>query len=150
MALEDAEVLLVENDQNDAELVLRALRQHQLGVRVHVIQDGVQALDFVFCRGEFKARKSHSPLKLILLDLKLPKIDGFEVLETIKANVQTRHIPVVVFSSSGEDRDIISCYEAGANSFVVKPVDYDQFVCTVSALGRYWITISRSPSNQTG
>lgn len=145
-AIEPVDLLLVEDQRSDAELALRALRGLSLGRRVHLLEDGAEALDFVFGQGDYASRSISNAPGLILLDLKLPKVSGTEVLRTIKSDVQTRDIPVIVLSSSKEDSDIRRCYELGANSYVVKPVDFEQFTETVQRIGTYWLETNEGPS----
>ncbi|MBN1538392.1 MAG: response regulator [Anaerolineales bacterium] len=139
------DILIVEDNPQDAELTIRALKKRNLANRLAMVEDGAQALDFIFARGEYAQRDtSHSP-KVVLLDLKLPKVNGLEVLREIKSNPQSDSIPVVVVTSSAEDPDIITAYELGANSYVVKPVDFDQFSEAMSNLGMYWLLLNQPP-----
>ncbi|HYN76248.1 MAG TPA: response regulator [Lamprocystis sp. (in: g-proteobacteria)] len=138
------DILLVEDNPNDAELALRALNKHHLANRVEWVKDGAQALDFLFHRGAWSDRANRVP-RLVLLDLRLPKVDGIEVLQQIRACVQTRTLPVVVLTSSKEERDLVATYELGVNSFVAKPVAFDEFARTVAELGLYWMLINRVP-----
>ena len=133
----DVDILLVEDNPNDAELTQRAFRKSDLDVRLTIVRDGAEALDYLFGG---KPRP-----KVVLLDLKLPKIDGIDVLRRIRAGERTRTIPVVVLTSSQEERDIVECYELGANSYVVKPVDFDRFYRTVSDIGAYWLVLNKLP-----
>jgi len=133
----DVDILLVEDNPNDAELTQRAFRKSDLDVRLAIVRDGAEAMDYLFGG---KARP-----KVVLLDLKLPKIDGIDVLRRIRAGERTRTIPVVVLTSSQEERDIVECYELGANSYVVKPVDFDRFYRTVSDIGAYWLVLNKLP-----
>jgi len=133
----DVDILLVEDAPNDAELTQRAFRKSDLDVRLAIVRDGAEALDYLFGG---KPRP-----KVVLLDLKLPKIDGIDVLRRIRAGERTRTIPVVVLTSSQEERDIVECYELGANSYVVKPVDFDRFYRTVSDIGAYWLVLNKLP-----
>ncbi|MCF8234750.1 MAG: response regulator [Bacteroidales bacterium] len=142
---EKAEILLVEDNPNDVELTERALKKHKLGVRMHVVRDGEQALDYIFCRNTFKDRNNNELPKLILLDLKLPKVTGLEVLEKVKSNERTRNIPVVVLTTSREERDMVKSYELGVNSYIVKPVDYNKFVDSVAEIGLYWLLMNEIP-----
>jgi two-component system, response regulator len=138
-APEEIDILLVEDNPNDAELTLRALRKNELGARVAVVRDGAEAIDYLF--GE-KPRP-----KVVFLDLKLPKIDGVEVLRRIREENRTKSIPVVVLTSSQEERDITECYKLGVNSYIVKPVEFDKFYKTVSDIGTYWLVLNKSPLN---
>jgi len=144
--LDAVDILLVEDNPRDAELTIRALKKRNLANRVFVVEDGVEALDFIFCRGKYAGRAMAHPPKVVLLDLKLPKLDGLEVLRAIKADEQACHIPVVIITSSHEDPDIQSAYELGANSYVVKPVNFDTFVEAVSHLGMYWLLVNQPPN----
>jgi two-component system, response regulator len=139
------EILLVEDNPNDAELTLRALKHQQLTNNVIVAHDGAEALDYVFCRGAYRDRHIEDCPCVILLDLKLPKVSGIEVLAQIKADPRTRLIPVVVLTSSHEEPDIAECYRLGANSYIVKPVDFAQFTEAVRALGMYWLLLNQPP-----
>ena len=140
------EILLVEDNPNDAELALRALKKNNLANNVAVVTDGEEALDFVFARGAYSHRKIENGPKVILLDLKLPKVDGLEVLRAIKSDPVTRIIPVVVLTSSKEERDIVESYKLGANSYIVKPVEFDKFVAAVKDLGLYWLLLNQPPT----
>lgn len=142
MAYQDVDILLVEDNPYDVELTLRALKKHHLANRVRVVGDGAEALDFIFGTGKY-AGESPDQLKLILLDLKLPKVSGLEVLQRLKSDERTRRIPVVVMTSSHEDRDIKECYNLGVNSYVVKPVEFDAFAKTVADLGFYWLLVNQ-------
>jgi len=139
------DVLLVEDNAADAELIVRALRKRNLCNRVFVVEDGAEALDFVFCKGKYAQRDGRDHPKVMLLDLKLPKLDGLEVLRALKADDRTRGVPVVMLTSSREDPDIQAAYALGANSYVVKPVDFDAFVDAMSNLGFYWLLINQAP-----
>ncbi len=139
------EILLVEDNPNDVELTLRAFKKHNLSNKVHVVSDGEAALDFVFCTGAYSNRDFKKPPKIILLDLKLPKIAGKEVLQRIKSDERTKIIPVVVMTSSQEEKDVFESYRLGVNSFVVKPVNFEKFVNTVAELGLYWMVINNPP-----
>ena len=139
------DILLVEDNPQDAELTTRALKKNNLANRLITVEDGAQALDFIFCRGKYATRDNgHSP-KVILLDLKLPKVSGLEVLRALKQDERTRVIPVVVVTSSREDPDIKTAYALGANSYVVKPVEFDAFAESVSSLGLYWLLVNQPP-----
>jgi CheY-like chemotaxis protein len=142
------EVLLVEDSLEDLELTQRALRNANLGNHIRVARDGAEALDFIFCEGEHAARKIEDTPKLILLDLKLPKVDGLEVLQRIKGDRRTKHIPVVVLTSSKEQSDLIQSYELGVNSYIVKPVNFESFVSAVQEMGMYWLLLNQPPKLQ--
>lgn len=141
----EIEVLLVEDNPSDAELTLRALKKRNLANRIVRVADGEEALDFIFARGSFGERRIENRPKVILLDLKLPKVDGLEVLQAIKSDPRTQSIPVVMLTSSREERDIIESYRLGANSYIVKPVDFDKFLAAVDELGLYWLLINQPP-----
>jgi two-component system response regulator len=139
------DILLVEDNPQDAELTTRALKKNNLANRLITVEDGAEALDFIFCRGKYATRNNgHSP-KVILLDLKLPKVSGLDVLRALKQDEKTRAIPVVIVTSSREDPDIKTAYALGANSYVVKPVDFDAFAESVSSLGLYWLLVNQPP-----
>lgn len=140
------DLLLIEDQPSDAELALRALEDMELGGRVHLAEDGAEALDFVFGRADYADRSPTDGPRLILLDLKLPKVNGHEVLRRLKSDERTQHIPVIVLSSSKEDCDVNECYELGVNSYVVKPVDFDAFTETVQCIGTYWLETNQSPA----
>lgn len=141
----EVEILLVEDNPHDAELALRALQKHRLANSVIHVTDGEQALDFLYARGAYADRnKNHRP-KVVLLDLKLPKVDGIDVLRAVKADPDLKVIPVVVLTSSREDRDIVESYRLGVNSYIVKPVDFEQFVVAVRDLGMYWLLLNQKP-----
>jgi len=143
--VEDAEILLVEDNPNDVELALRALRKQNLDSKVYVVRDGAEALDFIFAAGNYSTRKMASRPKVVLLDLKLPKIDGIEVLRRMKADDRTSNIPIVMLTSSQEERDVAESYKLGVNSYIVKPVDFSNFVHAVGELGVYWNMLNRVP-----
>ena len=145
MVQNEVEILLVEDSAADVELTLHALRQNNLANRVYVVRDGEEALDFIFCRGVYSNRSFVYPPKLILLDLKLPRVDGREVLRIVKLDVRTRIIPVVVLSCSKEETDLINSYQLGVNSYIQKPVDFGQFAETVKQLGLYWLLVNEPP-----
>jgi len=142
--MQQVEILLVEDNKADAELTIRALRKNNLANNLVWLKDGAEALDFIFCKGEYSSRAKGLP-KLILLDLKLPKIDGIEVLAKLKSDPQTKLIPVVMVTSSAEERDVVESYKLGVNSYLVKPVDFKQFVDVVSHAGMYWAVINKAP-----
>lgn len=139
------EILLVEDSPEDLELTQRSLRNANLGNHIQVARDGAEALDFIFCEGEYSERKIEDTPKLILLDLKLPKVDGLEVLERIKGDPRTKFIPVVVLTSSKEQMDVIKSYQLGVNSYIVKPVNFESFTSAVQDLGMYWLLINQPP-----
>ncbi len=136
------ELLLVEDNPQDLELALRALKKGNITNRIEVARDGAEALDFLFCRGEHAGRNITDTPKVVLLDLKLPKVDGLDVLRQIKADPRTRSIPVVVLTSSREQRDLIESYELGVNSYIVKPVNFESFTKAVQDLGLYWLLLN--------
>lgn len=139
------DILLVEDNPNDVELTLLAFKQQNITNEVHVVRDGAEALDFVFCVGKYSQRKIHDRPKVILLDLKLPKVDGLEVLRQLKEDPRSRSIPVVMLTSSQQDPDIQRSYELGVNSYIVKPVDFVQFSQAVQKLGFYWLLLNQPP-----
>ncbi len=146
MNLNEVEILLVEDNETDAELTIRALKRNNLANKLVWAKDGAEALDFIFGEGEYSERDVEKGLpRLILLDLRMPKVDGLEVLQAIKADERTKMIPVVVLTSSKEDRDIVESYELGVNSYVSKPVEFDEFTEAVSTLGLYWMLLNNPP-----
>ena len=146
MAIEnEIQILLVEDNPNDAELTLRALKKNNLANKIIHVTDGAEALDFVFCKGMFSDREKCVNPKLIILDLKLPKVDGLEVLKILKENPQTMSIPVVILTSSNEERDLIESYKLGVNSYIVKPVEFDKFAASIKDLGFYWLILNQQP-----
>jgi CheY-like chemotaxis protein len=145
MSSQEVDILLVEDNQDDLELTLHALRKERLANRIQVSRDGEEALDFLFCRNSFAERSPDQPPRLVLLDLKLPKVDGMEVLKQLKADARTRTIPVVILTSSKEERDLVSGYNLGVNSYIQKPVDFDQFRETVKRVGMYWLLVNQAP-----
>jgi CheY-like chemotaxis protein len=145
-AIEPVDLLLIEDQPSDAELALRALRDLNLGKRLELVEDGAEALDFIFGRNAYAERSVDDAPNLILLDLKLPKVSGHEVLRRLKSDGRTKHIPVIVLSSSKEDSDVERCYELGVNSYVVKPVDFGQFTETVQRIGTYWLDTNERPT----
>ncbi|MEX1137613.1 MAG: response regulator [Balneolales bacterium] len=142
----DIEILLIEDNKHDAELTLRALKKHQITNKLIHLKDGAEALDFIFAKGAYSGRGVMDKPKVILLDLKMPKVDGIEVLRRIKEDDRTKTIPVVILTSSKEDPDINRCYKLGANSYIVKPVDFDDFLKAVSDLGLYWTLLNQPPN----
>ena len=145
--MSDKVILLVEDNPDDVTLTLRALKKNNLLNEVVVAKDGVEALDFLFCEGGFSDRSSEILPELILLDLKLPKVDGLEVLKRIRAEARTKLLPVVILTSSNEQSDIISGYDLGVNSYIRKPVDFEQFIEAVRQLGLYWLVLNQTPNN---
>lgn len=145
MVIDDVEILLVEDNEEDVELTLHALRRNNLANRIHVVRDGEEALDFLFCRGAFGNRNFANAPKLILLDLKLPKVDGMEVLRQVKSDARTKAIPVVILTASKEEKDMVNGYHLGVNSYIQKPVDFDQFREMVKQLGLYWLVVNEPP-----
>lgn len=143
--MHDVDVLLVEDNPDDAELVVRALKKHNLSNNLIHLSDGAEALDFIFGKGKFSERKVYDKPKVILLDLKMPKVDGLEVLKTIRKNEDTKFIPVVIMTSSNEQKDIIESYNLGVNAYVVKPVGFDNFSKAVADLGLFWILVNNPP-----
>jgi CheY-like chemotaxis protein len=143
--IDDVEILLVEDNPTDAELATLALKERNLANKLVWVKDGAEALDFLFATGEYASRQVENTPKVVLLDLRLPKVDGLEVLRRIKADERTKNIPVAVVTSSKEDRDVIASYKLGVNSFISKPVDFDEFTKVVSELGFYWLLINRPP-----
>jgi two-component system response regulator len=141
---EQVEILLAEDNESDAEMTIRALRRKNLANNLVWVKDGAEALDFIFRRGAYASRPDGSP-KLVLLDLKMPKVDGIEVLRQIKSNEATKMMPVVMLTSSAEERDIVASYALGVNSYVVKPVDFSNFVVEVAKAGCYWVLVNRVP-----
>lgn len=141
----DVEILIVEDNPNDAEMALRAFKKNNLANSVLVVNDGEMALDFIFAKGKFADREKASHPKIILLDLKLPKIDGLEVLKEIKSHAETKIIPVIVLTSSNDESDLLKSYQLGVNSYIVKPVDFDKFVDAVRDLGFYWLLLNQQP-----
>ena len=139
------EILIVEDNEQDLALAQRALRKANVTNRIHVVRDGEEALQFLFCEGPYAARKVEDGPKVILLDLKLPKIDGLEVLQRIKGDPRTKLIPVVVLTSSKEQSDVVETYHLGVNSYIVKPVNFEQFSETVQKLGLYWLLLNHPP-----
>ena len=145
IAENDTEILLVEDSPYDAELTIRELRRHHLANNLVHVKDGAEALEFIFGTGAYAGRDSSQHPKVVLLDLKLPKVDGLEVLRAIKSDPRTRTIPVVVMTSSQEQRDVVDSYHLGVNSYIVKPVDFDQFSKAISELGCYWVLLNHPP-----
>lgn len=141
------EILLVEDNPHDAEMTIRALKKVNLANKLIHLKDGAEALDFIFAKGAFSDREIENKPKVILLDIKMPKVDGIEVLRQIKLNEITKMIPVVIMTSSKEEQDVITSYDLGVNSYVVKPVDFEGFAKAVSELGFYWLMTNQQPNN---
>jgi CheY-like chemotaxis protein len=139
------EILLVEDNPHDAEMTLRSLRKHNFANKVHWVKDGAEALDFLFQEGDYAGRDAGQSLKVVLLDIKMPKVDGIEVLRRLKADERTRATPVVIMTSSNEERDVVESYRLGVNSYVVKPVQFEAFLDTVARIGLYWVLANRVP-----
>lgn len=144
----EVEILLVEDNLNDAELALRALKKNNVANNIVHVIDGEEALDFIFARGKFSDRNRINVPKVILLDLKLPKVDGLEVLKELKSHKDTKIIPVVILTSSKEEQDIVEGYNLGVNSYIVKPVEFDKFTESVKNIGLYWMLINQLPLKQ--
>ena len=140
------DLLLAEDNANDAELTIRELKRHNLANNLYHVKDGEEALDFIFCKGKYAGTRnmSNTP-KVILLDIQMPKVNGIEVLEKIRADERTRRLPVVILTSSKEDPDIKKCYDLGANSYIVKPVNFERFTAAIQSLGYYWLLLHQSP-----
>jgi CheY-like chemotaxis protein len=139
------DILLVEDNPNDEELTLRALRKARIGNSIHVARDGAEALDFLFGEGAYAGRAAMEVPKIILLDLKLPKIDGLEVAQRVKKDVRTQTIPIVMLTSSREQRDVLESYRLGVNSYIVKPVSFEGFFAAIAQLGLYWMVLNQPP-----
>jgi len=147
MNANEVDILLVDDSPEDVELTLHGLRSENLANRVFVVRDGEEALEFLFCTGPHAERSFRHPPKLVLLDLKLPKVDGLEVLKQIKTDPRTKNMCVVLMTSSREERDMVSGYNLGANSYLQKPVDFDEFRKMVKLIGLYWLVVNRPPVN---
>jgi CheY-like chemotaxis protein len=143
----EIEILLVEDNQDDLDMTLRSLRKANLANHIQIARDGAEALEFIFCQGAHAGRKIENGPKVILLDLKLPKIDGMEVLKRVKGDPRTKMIPVVILTSSKEQRDVVESYNLGVNSYLVKPVNFEKFAAAVRELGMYWLLLNQPPKN---
>ena len=141
----EVEILLVEDNASDAEMTIDALKKNGLANKLLHVKDGAAALDFIFAEGGYEGRSMENKPKVILLDLKMPKVNGIEVLHKIRADERTKNIPVVILTSSKEDPDIKICYDLGVNSYVVKPVEFDEFQKAISQLGLYWMIVNQQP-----
>ncbi len=139
------EILLVEDNSRDVELALHALRRENLANHIEVARDGEEALDFLFCRGRYSVRRMEEPPRLVLLDLKLPKVDGLEVLRQIKSDPRTKAVHIVILTSSREERDLVQGYKLGVNAYIQKPVDFDQFRQIVNQVGLFWMVVNQAP-----
>jgi len=140
----EVEIVLIEDNPNDAELITRSLKKHHLANKLVILKDGAEALEFLFAEGA-AARKDHGDPRVVLLDIKLPKVDGIEVLRRMKSDERTKEIPVVILTSSNEERDIREAYHLGVNSFVTKPIKFDEFAKVVAELGLYWLMVNVPP-----
>lgn len=147
-AKDEVEILLVEDNPNDIELTLHTLRRDNLANRIHVAHDGEEALDFLFRRNQYSNRLANQQPRLILLDLKLPKVDGIEVLRQIRQDPHTKALPVVILTASREEQDMVNGYRLGVNSYIQKPVDFDQFRDTIKQIGLYWLVVNQPPPPQ--
>jgi two-component system response regulator len=145
MSANEVDILLVDDSQDDVDLTLHALRAENLANHIFIARDGEEALDFLFCSGPHSGRSFDHPPKLVLLDLKMPKVDGMEVLKQVKSDPRTKTIPVVLMTSSREERDMVNGYELGVNSYIQKPVDFAEFRDAVKTLGLYWLVTNRAP-----
>ena len=145
MAQKQLEILLVEDNPDDAELAVTALKREKLANRIEVVRDGEEALEFLFCRGSYASRRFDNPPRLVLLDLKLPKVDGLEVLRELKADERTKAIPVVILTSSREEEDLVNGYRLGTNAYIQKPVDFAQFRDIVKKFGLFWLVVNQPP-----
>jgi len=148
MSDEDVEILLVEDNPNDVELMLHVFKSNRISNRIRVVRDGSESLEFILCTGAYASRSLSDGPKLILLDLKLPKVDGLEVLKQIKSDPRSCTIPVVVLTSSHQDRDMVESYKYGVNSYICKPVDFVQFTEAARMLGMYWLLLNQAPRPQ--
>lgn len=145
MTDQGTEILLIEDNPDDAELAMHALRRENIANRIEIARDGEEALDFLFCRGRHAHRAFTQPPRVVLLDLKLPKVDGLEVLREVKNDLRTRAIPVVILTASREEKDLVNGYQLGVNAYIQKPVDFDQFRAIVKQLGLFWLVVNQPP-----
>jgi two-component system response regulator len=145
----EVEILLVDDSPEDVELTIRALRRHKIANEIQVAEDGAEALDFLFCRGAYKDRSLDRPPRLVLLDLKLPKVDGLAVLRAIREDERTKNVPVVILTSSKQQRDVIDGYNLGVNAYAQKPVDFEQFGEAIRQIGMFWMLINQAPPPRT-
>jgi len=143
--LHEVEILLVEDNPEDAEMTMRALRKRNLANHLHWVKDGEEALEYLFCTGRYAGRELRHPPRLVLLDIKMPKVDGIEVLRRVKSS-ELKQVPVVVMTSSNEERDVLETYRLGVNSYIVKPVQFEDFMETVAKIGLYWVLSNRVPA----
>jgi two-component system response regulator len=143
--LHEVEILLVEDNPEDAEMTMRALRKRNLANHLHWVKDGEEALEYLFCTGRYAGRDPRHPPRLVLLDIKMPKVDGIEVLRRVKSS-ELKQVPVVVMTSSNEERDVLESYRLGVNSYIVKPVQFEDFMDTVAKIGLYWVLSNRVPA----
>lgn len=145
MDAQELQILLVEDNLNDVELTLRALEKHHLANKVFVVHDGAEALDFLFCIGNYVDRQASTDPRVVFLDLKLPKVDGLEVLHAMRNDDRTKLLPVVMLTSSEEEQDIVESYQLGVNSYIVKPIGFENFARSVAELGFYWLVLNKPP-----
>ena len=145
---QEVEILLVDDNASDVELTVRALRRHKLANNIHIAEDGQEALDFVFCRGTHSGRSLSAPPKVIFLDLKMPKVDGIDVLRAIRGDARTKMIPVVILTSSKEQRDIVEGYKLGVNAYIQKPVDFEEFRRVIEQMGLFWLVVNQPPPRE--
>lgn len=145
---QDVDILLVDDNASDVELTVRSLRRHKLANHIYVAQDGQEALDFVFCRGAHSERSFAAPPKVVFLDLKMPKVDGIDVLRAIRGDSRTRMIPVVILTSSKEQRDIVEGYKLGVNAYIQKPVDFEEFRRVIEQMGLFWLVVNQPPPRE--
>jgi len=144
----EVEILLVDDNASDVELTVRALRRHKLANHIHIAEDGQEALDFIFCRGAHSGRSLGAPPKVVFLDLKMPKVDGIDVLRAIRADSRTKMIPVVILTSSKEQRDIVEGYKLGVNAYIQKPVDFEEFRRVIEQMGLFWLVVNQPPPRE--